>query len=93
MNEKPKIFSIGRKVRISSECSFSEGIVGVVAYSPKVSPLAEDFGSNYFRKVQTLKGKKFFVWVVFDEPQFDADGDGPYSEAEINIDNLEVIDN
>ncbi|HEY0047843.1 MAG TPA: hypothetical protein VGB68_01055 [Pyrinomonadaceae bacterium] len=92
MSESNNVFTVGRKVRIRGECGFAGGVVGMIAYPPKVSVLAEDFGDNYFRKVQTLKGEKAFVWVVFDEPQFDADEDGPYGEAEIDADNLEIIE-
>ncbi len=31
----------------------------------------------------TTSGLRRFYWVVFDEPKIDADGDGPYAEAEI----------
>ncbi|HEX8370019.1 MAG TPA: hypothetical protein VF604_15840 [Pyrinomonadaceae bacterium] len=92
MNEPDNIFTVGKKVKISDECGFAEGAVGTIAYPPKVSVLDEDFGDNYFRKVQTLKGEKIFVRVVFDEPQFDADENGPYVEAEIGKDNLEIIE-
>ena len=33
-----------------------------------------------------------FYWVKFDEPQLDADGDGPYHEAEIDSDYLNLLD-
>jgi hypothetical protein len=44
------------------------------------------------RRVPSLQGKLTFYWVEFDAPQFDAEGDGPYREAEIDsrfLDSLE----
>jgi hypothetical protein len=32
---------------------------------------------------QTVSGPRRSYWIVFDEPQFDADGDGPYGSSEI----------
>ena len=37
-----------------------------------------------WRHVNSLKGLLTFYWVVFDQPQIDADGDGPYGGAEID---------
>ena len=36
-----------------------------------------------FVEVRTRFGVKLSYWVVFDEPQRDGDGDGPYREAEV----------
>jgi hypothetical protein len=40
------------------------------------------------REVPSLRGTLIFYWVRFDRPHHDADGDGPYSEAEIESDYL-----
>ena len=93
MNEIIEVFKVGEKVRVCGYQGFELGITGTIDCPPKVSILSEEFGENYFRKLTTLKGEKIFVWVVFDNPQYDADGDGPYSEAEIDTDNLEIIKN
>ncbi len=86
-------FEVGKKVKICGYQGFELGITGTIDYPPQVSIFLEDFGDNYFRKVSTLKGKKNYVWIVFDDPHYDADGDGPYSMAEIMTDNLEIIKN
>ncbi len=44
------------------------------------------------REVESLRGILSFYWVKFDEPQLDADGDGPYHEAEIDSDYLNLLD-
>jgi len=41
-----------------------------------------------YREVASLKGVLIFHWVEFDHPHRDADGDGPYLEAEIDSDYL-----
>jgi hypothetical protein len=35
------------------------------------------------RSVETTSGPSRFYWIVFDEPQLDADGDGPYVSSEV----------
>ena len=32
---------------------------------------------------QTVSGPRRTYWIVFDEPQFDTDGDGPYGRSEV----------
>jgi hypothetical protein len=44
-------------------------------------PLADDGG--FWRPTDTTTGPARFYWVVFDEPQMDAEGDGPYFESEV----------
>lgn len=39
--------------------------------------------ANPWVPVDTQSGPRRSYWIVFDDPQFDADGDGPYSEAEV----------
>jgi hypothetical protein len=36
-----------------------------------------------WRPAETTSLPRRFYWIVFDEPQRDADGDGPYVEAEV----------
>jgi len=45
-------------------------------------PEADD-SERLSRSVATTSGPSWFYWIVFDEPQFDADGDGPYISAEV----------
>jgi hypothetical protein len=37
------------------------------------------------RKVKARVGEVTFVWIKFDHPQVDADGQGPYGQAEIDL--------
>lgn len=84
-------FKVGEKVRICGQQGFEIGVTGTISYPPKHSLFKEDFGDKYYRKTQTLKGEKISVWITFDEPQYDNDNDGPYSEAAIITDYLEIV--
>ena len=56
----------------------------------KIHPLAE--AGHLARATDTTSGRRWFYWVVFDEPQHDAEGDGPYPESEILDRYLERLD-
>ncbi len=43
------------------------------------------------RVVKGRKGPREMYWVVLDEPQVDADGDGPYIEGEFDAEDIEPI--
>ncbi len=52
-------------------------------------PLSED-GATW-RPTRTRSGLGRLYWLVFDEPQLDPDGDGPYPNAEVLDKYLELI--
>jgi hypothetical protein len=84
-------FSVGLRIKISLECSWAKGAFGTIAKYPD---FIEDFEENQiffgdcWRLVKTLSGYEKNYWVVFDQPQYDEDGDGPYREAEFPEDVL-----
>ena len=43
------------------------------------------------RNVETVDGSEPMIWVKFDEPQRDTDGDGPYDSAEVLARYLEPL--
>ncbi len=45
-----------------------------------------------FSDLQTPLGIRRQYWVEFDEPQFDADGDGPYVLSQVLDKYIEVLD-
>ena len=45
-----------------------------------------------FAEVTTVSGPQRSWWVLFDEPQLDADGDGPYRESQVLERYLECAD-
>lgn len=85
-------YSEGERVSVSKEYHWAKGATGTVAEPP--SPVAalvtgDEAWSGCHRVVQAVKGRLDFYWVEFDEPQVDADGDGPYASAEIDAKYLE----
>ncbi|MEI8412086.1 MULTISPECIES: hypothetical protein [unclassified Kribbella] len=44
--------------------------------------MASPFGEP-FEEVATRRGLERTWWVEFDEPQHDADGDGPYYKSQV----------
>jgi len=69
----------GTRVRVRRDSRFGPGPwpaepTGTVRPSPLGAP---------FELVSTTSGQQRIFWVVFDEAQRDADGDGPYASAQI----------
>lgn len=90
MNEILKDFFVGQKVEISKNAGWEKNFTGTIEYPPKID-FFDDYNDNYFRKIKAKKGEIIFIWIVFDSPQIDANGDGEYSEAEINAEYLQTI--
>ena len=62
---------------------WADGAIGTIAEPPSaVLELAGDW-RRHVRLVATTTGVTPFYWVVLDDARTDADGDGPYHEAEI----------
>ena len=77
------LFSAGDRVRVSDEYHWAQGVLGSVVQPPDVIVRMSDGWRGLYREVDSLKGVLIFYWVRFDRPHRDSDGDGPYSEAEI----------
>jgi hypothetical protein len=84
-------FQIGQRVKVKTGCSFKSGTIGTIARPPEALIKVVDYGESHFRKGPNFERRDYFVWIVFDEPQLDGDGDGPYPEAEIQSRCLERI--
>ena len=75
--------AIGDRVRVVAPGLWADGATGRIATPPPaVASLAGDW-LGHVRLVSTTAGKCPYYWVVLDEPRADADGDGPYREAEL----------
>ena len=84
-------FAVNDRVRVSLEHHWARGASATIcAPSASVASLAGGW-TGLTRIVESLRGPLTFYWVRFDEPQRDADGDGPYSEAEIEASALDLI--
>lgn len=80
---RSKHFSEGDRVRISESYHWAKNALGTVK-KPKSNEWLEGYEKACSREVKSLRGMITFYWIEFDEPQTDADGNGPYSEAEID---------
>lgn len=77
-------FREGDRVGVSENYWWARGVIGTVAPPPNVvSAISSAWRDNLTRVTMTKLGAKTAYWVWFDEPQRDADGDGPYKGAEI----------
>jgi hypothetical protein len=78
------LFSVGDRVKVSDHYHWARGTLGTVVQPPDaIVEMSGDWHGPY-REVASLRGVLIFYWVEFDHPHRDADGDGPYSEAEID---------
>ena len=80
-------FQVGDRVRVLDSRFpdyWANGATGVIGIpSETIQQLAGGW-HGHVRLVSTVDGMRPFYWVVLDEPRHDADGDGPYTEAEID---------
>ena len=78
-------FVEGDRVVVSGDFFWATGATGTVARAPsEVTSLSGpwDNGGLTRQEVSAL-GENTVYWVWFDEPQVDADGDGPYRGGSI----------
>jgi hypothetical protein len=85
---RPANLAVGSRVIVRKDSEFPLGPwpgepTGQLVSYPDGTPYAE---------VATRQGVEKSWWVKFDEPQFDADGDGPYQESQVLQRYLETSD-
>lgn len=78
----------GTRVRVVPHPFWPDGAVGTVRPFPAVAAELAGGAEGCSRVVRGRAGLLTMVWVVFDQPIRDGDGDGPYPEAEIDSDYL-----
>jgi hypothetical protein len=73
-------FSDGDRVVVCDDFFWAQGATGTVAAAPpEVIALSGPWeNGGLTRQEQSALGEHTVYWVWFDEPQRDADGDGPY---------------
>jgi hypothetical protein len=82
-NPQTARFAPGDRVRVPEPGFWANGVAGTIARPPApIVSLAEGW-RGHVRTVATTDGPRPFYWVVLDESRRDADGDGPYQQAEI----------
>jgi hypothetical protein len=83
------ILQVGDRIRVSENYHWAKGALGIISDPPDFAKQLADNDSVWHGIRHLVKGSHGvieFVWVWFDEPQIDSDGDGPYKGAEIPID-------
>jgi hypothetical protein len=73
-------FRAGDRVIVSGDFFWARGAVGTIAAAPpEITRLSGPWDNGGLtRQEQSDLGEHTVYWVWFDEPQVDADGDGPY---------------
>lgn len=79
-----KLFSEGDRVQVSTHFFWAKGATGTVSSPPtEVTEISGPWSAGLTRQENSALGTNTVYWVWFDEPQYDADGDGPYKGGSI----------
>jgi hypothetical protein len=77
-------FSVGDRVIVSSDFFWAKDATGTVSNPPpEVTAISGQWQGGLTRQEVSVLGTNTVYWVWFDEPQVDADGDGPYKGGQI----------
>src|SRR5262249_62051605 len=78
------IFSNGARVIVSPDFVWARHATGTISSPPQeVTVLSGPWQGGLTRQEVSALGTNTVYWVWFDEPQFDADGDGPFRGGQI----------
>ena len=85
-------FKANDRIRVSTDFFWAKGASGIVSEPPQqVIGLSGPWDDAISRIENSALGSHRVYWVVFDEPQLDADGDGPYRAGSIWEESLTLI--
>jgi hypothetical protein len=74
----------GCRVLVSPDFSWAKGARGTISLPPReVIALSGPWPGGLTREEVSFRGTHTVYWVTFDEPQLDADGDGPFKGGQI----------
>ena len=72
-------FAENDRVLISEDFFWAKGVIGTIsAPPPAVVAISGRWEADLTMQEVSALGENTVYWIYFDEPQFDADGDGPY---------------
>jgi hypothetical protein len=90
-------FKTGNRVFIKGHWNFPNDCKATISNPPEIAinliANENDPWEGIHRLVKGRKGPIEFYWVVFDEPQHDSDGDGPYSGGEVEAEYITLLSN
>ena len=71
-------------MRVSNDFFWAEGATGTISAPPDaVTSLSGAWDEGLTRQEVSALGTHTVYWIWFDEPQFDADGNGPYRGGQV----------
>ena len=77
-------FIQGDRVTVSLEFFWAKGATGTISEPPpEVIAISGRWDNDLTRQEHSALGQATVYWIWFDEPQLDADGDGPYRGGSI----------
>jgi hypothetical protein len=77
-------FSAGDRVQVSDDFFWAKGAKGTISSPPDaVTAIGGGWDGGLTRLEVSALGTNIVYWVWFDEPQHDADGDGPFRGGQI----------
>ncbi len=86
-------FRAGDRIVVSDDFFWARGASGTIAEAPpEVTMLSGPWDNGGLTRQETSRlGENTVYWVWFDEPQYDADGDGPYRGGSIWVSALRLM--
>jgi hypothetical protein len=82
----------GDRVRVSNDFFWAKGATGAISKPPDaVTAISGTWDGELTQQEKSVLGTNTVYWVWFDEPQYDADGDGPYRGGSIWESALTII--
>jgi hypothetical protein len=85
-------FSANDRIRISDDFFWAKGATGTISHPPsEVTSISGSWDDNLTRQERSALGQATVYWVWFDEPQLDAEGDGPYQAGSIDESAMTLI--
>lgn len=87
-------FQLNDRIRVLPTYHWAQGAMGTISEPPEFLRVVSQTDHPWEGPHRFVKGRKGpieFFWVLFDMPQYDADGDGPYQRGEIDVDAMELL--